>query len=126
RPGERIVGVLARRSGRSEHRHGAPDGRQGIKAHRELGRDVTDASGVLRSYLRRLIAEPQQELLVERLRARRSALSGGWHARSVRLGMQERARLTPAETRTLPGRWPSNRTRSPTPFAAPRARGGCA
>ena len=62
---ERVVGVLAWRSRRPEHRHRRPDVGEGVKAASELGSDVADTLGIGGAHPRRLVAEPQQQLLVE-------------------------------------------------------------
>ena len=52
-----------------------PDVRERGEAARELARDVADALGVGGAHLRRLVAQPQQQLLVERRPCRRRLLA---------------------------------------------------
>ena len=57
--------MLAGGSGGAEHRHSAPDVGERVKAAGELAGDVANALGVRYPYLWGLVAEPQQQLLVE-------------------------------------------------------------
>ena len=79
---QRVVGVLARRARRPKYRHGASHAGQRVKPTSELTGDVADALRVGASYPRRLVAEPQQQLLVKG-RLLCGALSLVFHGPSV-------------------------------------------
>jgi hypothetical protein len=57
--------MIRRRAGRAEDRNRPLDCRQRVKPPRELARDVPYPFGVGRPHVGRLVAEPQQQLLVE-------------------------------------------------------------
>ena len=57
--------MLAGRTGRSEDRDGTADPREPVEADGELGGDVANPLGVCGSDVRRLVAQPQQQLLIE-------------------------------------------------------------
>jgi hypothetical protein len=58
--------VIGGRSRRPENRDRGTDPRQRVKTKGEFGGDLTDPLGVGGANARRLIAQPQQQLLVER------------------------------------------------------------
>ena len=104
----------------------APTCCERAEAGRELAGDVAHAVGVGGADLRRLVVEPQQQLLVERRVVRR--------CRPARCREPSRwslwARPDAAQRRTLRGRWTptlpdGRRARFPTRCGAPRAPAGC-
>ena len=91
---------MARRCARgAEDGDGALDLREGVKPHRELLCDVAYALGVGGPHLGRLVAEPQQQLLVERGRLLTFVLLIAAHARkvmrSVQVGSRQPDRCVP-------------------------------
>ena len=62
---QRVVGVLARRARRSEHRHGAPDVGQRVKPRANSPAMSRMRSASAARTPGRLVAEPQQQLLVK-------------------------------------------------------------
>ena len=124
-----VVGVIGGRARRAEHGHRRADVGERVKSAGKLARDVADALGIGGAHAGRLVAEPQQQLLVER----RRVLGRASLARSPSRGsvvVVGAARSGAAPGAAPPVRWPRCRTtaraRSPTPFAARRARAACA
>ena len=62
---EGVVRVLGRGARRAEHGDGAGHARERGEPPGELRGDLAHTVGVGRAHLRRLVAEPQQQLLVE-------------------------------------------------------------
>jgi len=60
--------MTGRRARRPEHGHRAIDPRERVEAAGELGDDVADPLRVGRAHVGGFVAQPQQQLLVERLR----------------------------------------------------------
>ena len=63
---ERVVWMVSRRAGRAEDRHRRTDVGKRVESLRQLRRDLADAPGVGGPNVPGLVAEPQQQLLVER------------------------------------------------------------
>ena len=102
--------MLGGRARRAEHGHRRPDLGERVEAAGELGGDVADALGVGRAHLGGLVAEPQQQLLVEGLRGARHGSPCG---RFVRSGRCPRARQAYGPLARRPAGAPSRRRGRP-------------